>query len=215
MKVYLASRWSNQEAMRQVAAWLEARGHTVTSRWLTAERDADPMPEFFRAHGKERANEDLEDVLRADVLILDTAGGLGRRAGYMVEYGYALGNSRKTVVVGPAECVFTQLADMQYVNWPTFYAALDGNNYEFPFLHLDNRLLDRQADDPVDHPAHYTHGKIEVWHAISDWKLDFLLGNVVKYVARAAHKNAFLEDLKKARAYLNEKIRQVESEITR
>lgn len=64
--------------------------------------------------------------------------------------------------------------------------------------------------DPVTRPAHYTHGDIEVWDAIANWKLDFMLGNVVKYVARAAHKGVELEDLKKARAYLEKKIRLIE-----
>ena len=61
--------------------------------------------------------------------------------------------------------------------------------------------------DSVNHPAHYTAGKIEVIEAIEDWKLGFCDGNVVKYVARFRHKNG-LEDLKKAAWYLNRLIQQ-------
>lgn len=61
----------------------------------------------------------------------------------------------------------------------------------------------------VNHPAHYNTGKIEVIDAIEDWGLDFHLGNVVKYVARAKHKGNELEDLQKARWYLQRRIQQL------
>lgn len=64
---------------------------------------------------------------------------------------------------------------------------------------------DSQHDD-VDHPRHYTFGAIEVIDAIEAWELGFHLGNVVKYVARAAHKGHWLEDLRKARWYLDRQI---------
>ena len=38
--------------------------------------------------------------------------------------------------------------------------------------------------DSVNHPSHYNQGNIEVIDAIDDWKLNFALGNVVKYVAQ-------------------------------
>ncbi len=55
----------------------------------------------------------------------------------------------------------------------------------------------------VDHPSHYNSGDIEVIAAIDDWKLSFHLGNVVKYVARAQYKGTLVQDLKKARWYLD------------
>lgn len=63
--------------------------------------------------------------------------------------------------------------------------------------------------DPINSPAHYTTGKIEVWDFIVDHNLNFLEGNVVKYVCRARHKESLITDLLKARAYLN-KLIQVE-----
>ncbi len=63
------------------------------------------------------------------------------------------------------------------------------------------------SKEAVNHPQHYNAGKIEVIDAIEDWKLGFHLGNVVKYVARAEHKNDALEDLKKARWYLDRYIK--------
>jgi len=55
----------------------------------------------------------------------------------------------------------------------------------------------------VNHPAHYNVGKIEVIDAIEDWQLGFHLGNAVKYIARAQHKENEEEDIKKAIWYLN------------
>jgi hypothetical protein len=67
--------------------------------------------------------------------------------------------------------------------------------------------------DNIDHPSHYNAGKYEVIEVVEDWKLDFHLGNVVKYIARAPHKASELEDLKKARWYLNRKITLLEKQL--
>lgn len=66
------------------------------------------------------------------------------------------------------------------------------------------------TSDPVNHPAHYTHGGIEVIDAIEAWQLGYHLGNVVKYVARARHKGRYSEDLRKARWYLNREIQRID-----
>lgn len=57
-------------------------------------------------------------------------------------------------------------------------------------------------EDVINHPSHYTRGKIEVIDFIEDQQLPYHLGNVIKYIARAGHKGDKLEDLKKARWYL-------------
>lgn len=66
-----------------------------------------------------------------------------------------------------------------------------------------------QVHDAVNHPSHYTRGKIEVIDFIEDQQLPYHLGNVVKYVARAGYKGDKLEDLKKARWYLDRYINEV------
>ncbi len=68
------------------------------------------------------------------------------------------------------------------------------------------------APSAVDHPSHYTQGGLEVIDAIEAWALGFHLGNVVKYVARSAHKGKLVEDLKKARWYLDRAITIAERE---
>lgn len=68
--------------------------------------------------------------------------------------------------------------------------------------------------EQVDHPQHYG-GADNVYEAIKvirAWSLGFSLGNAVKYIARAGKKDPakYLEDLKKARWYLDEEIRILE-----
>lgn len=61
--------------------------------------------------------------------------------------------------------------------------------------------------DSVNHPKYY-QGKIEVIDFIEDKGLGFNLGNCVKYISRAGKKNQDkrIEDLKKARWYLDREI---------
>ena len=54
----------------------------------------------------------------------------------------------------------------------------------------------------VNHPKHYTNGKIEPIDFINGNNMDYLEGNIIKYISRYKLKNG-LEDLEKARFYLN------------
>lgn len=62
--------------------------------------------------------------------------------------------------------------------------------------------------DLVNHPPHYTDGKIEVIDFIEDKQLGFNLGNAIKYIARAGKKDPAktIEDLRKAEWYLRRHI---------
>lgn len=69
------------------------------------------------------------------------------------------------------------------------------------------------ASDPVNHPPHYggADNPYEAIKVIEAWGLGFCLGNVVKYISRAGRKGAAVEDLKKARWYLDREITRMES----
>ena len=71
--------------------------------------------------------------------------------------------------------------------------------------------------DAVNHPAHYggASNPYEAIKVIEAWGLGFCLGNTVKYLARAGKKSAAteLEDLKKARWYLDRAIQQQEGAV--
>jgi hypothetical protein len=60
--------------------------------------------------------------------------------------------------------------------------------------------------DTVNHPAHYKVGGIETIDFIEAKKLNYNIGNVVKYLTRADHKGNKLEDLRKAQWYLTREI---------
>lgn len=66
------------------------------------------------------------------------------------------------------------------------------------------------ADDMVNHPPHYKTGGIETIDFIEAKNLDYHLGNVVKYISRADHKDDKLENLKKAQWYLNRAVAKLE-----
>ena len=77
---------------------------------------------------------------------------------------------------------------------------------------LERKCKDNPPADNVNHPSHYTSGKIEVIDFIEDKELGFHLGNAVKYISRAGRKNPdkIVEDLQKAVWYINRQIQRLE-----
>lgn len=66
--------------------------------------------------------------------------------------------------------------------------------------------------DPVEHPSHYTYGKIETIDFIEDKGLNFSRGNAVKYIVRAGHKADEVQDLEKARWYIDRELQRLRKE---
>jgi hypothetical protein len=64
----------------------------------------------------------------------------------------------------------------------------------------------------VDHPQHYggADNPYEAIKVIEAWGLGFNLGNTVKYISRAGKKDALVQDLQKARWYLDREIANLE-----
>ena len=65
------------------------------------------------------------------------------------------------------------------------------------------KTVEKETIEMVNHRKHYQskHG-VEVIDIIEEFGLGFHLGNVIKYVLRAGHKSNELEDLEKAKWYL-------------
>jgi hypothetical protein len=63
-------------------------------------------------------------------------------------------------------------------------------------------------------PPHYQRGRFQVWDFIVDQQLDFLAGNVIKYICRAGHKDqeSELDDWLKVKAYVDRKIKALADE---
>lgn len=70
----------------------------------------------------------------------------------------------------------------------------------------------------VNHPEHYggEDNVYEVVKVLEAWELDkdFYLGNTLKYIARVGKKdkNKVIEDLEKARWYLDRRIKRLKNE---
>lgn len=108
------------------------------------------------------------------------------------------------------------------------YAEVDwdapGPRGLMPFLHNLQPLpaevtpitTEYEADshhDVVAHPSHYADGrKYEPKDVIRDWGLNFNRGSAVKYISRAGRKADELEDLRKARQFLDFEIEALEAE---
>lgn len=67
--------------------------------------------------------------------------------------------------------------------------------------------------DNIKHPSHYAEGRnYEPKDVIRDWGLNFNLGSVVKYIARAGRKDDIVQDLKKAQQFIQFEIDAIEAE---
>ena len=72
-----------------------------------------------------------------------------------------------------------------------------------------------KENDPVNHPKHYTDGRIEVIEYIEDKNLGFCLGNAIKYISRAGkkEKDKEIQDLRKAMWYIERRIYELENNV--
>ena len=141
---YLAARYSRREELCAYKGALESRGHRVPARWLLGEHQVHgleaaravesdgPVP---AAQARLFAEDDIEDVLAADVMVNFTEAPRhgATRGGRHVEYGVALGLRRagygrhQIYVVGPLENVFHALPEVDgcFDTWAGFLAHLD------------------------------------------------------------------------------------------
>jgi hypothetical protein len=82
-----------------------------------------------------------------------------------------------------------------------------------PSTLVPNGLMSMQvyADDKINSPTHYKVGGIETIDFIEAKNLGYNLGNVVKYISRAEHKDNKLDNLKKAQWYLNRAVSKLQA----
>jgi len=66
--------------------------------------------------------------------------------------------------------------------------------------------------DLVNHPPHYTAHPCGVECIVITEHMNFCLGNAVKYIWRAGLKKDALEDLRKARWYVDREIERIEKQ---
>lgn len=118
MKVYLAAKFERKMEMRGIRDRLVANGHEVTSQWIDVEHTEDHNVQVTDEMRVNYAHMDIDDVLRADVLIAfshpRSEPGIG--GGRHVEFGVALQSGTPIIVVGPkGEHIFHYITDVEHV----------------------------------------------------------------------------------------------------
>ena len=68
-----------------------------------------------------------------------------------------------------------------------------------------------EVNKNVSHPSHYNQG-IEPIDIIESWGLNFSLGNAIKYILRSPYKGKQIEDLEKARWYIDREINRLKGD---
>ena len=71
--------------------------------------------------------------------------------------------------------------------------------------------MEEEVNGNVSHPSHYNQG-IEVIDIIESWDLNFSLGNAIKYILRSPYKGKQIEDLEKARWYIDREINRLKGD---
>lgn len=146
MKIYLASRYSRREELCEYRQHLQNLGHDVQARWLNGEHqlsdsgspigtqgealvegdDGGTSPQA-RALRSQFATDDWEDVNAAELVISFTEPPRSKanRGGRHVEYGIALANKARVIVVGYRENIFHWLPQVEFFGtWPEALIAV-------------------------------------------------------------------------------------------
>lgn len=108
--VYLSARFERRAELNGYRVDLEAAGVAVTSRWLT-----EPTPELTDEVWRKLATKDVEDIRRAEGLVLFTEPGTPGGGGRHVEFGVALGLQKRMIIVGEPENLFHRLEAVEVV----------------------------------------------------------------------------------------------------
>ena len=124
MKVYLTARFARKNEMVAYVEDLNMLGHQVTSRW--PEVEFDPETPLSNPNWSQLAQQDIDDISRADALICFTETNGGGAARH-VEFGIGLGLGKRVYIVGSAEHLFHTLPQLEvYPDWNALMRAMKG-----------------------------------------------------------------------------------------
>lgn len=142
--------------------------------------------QIIRDHFQDHPTDKVADVAKAF--------GLKYQYVYMVKRGMDKKLSELAYEIGKGR---NRKAD-----WKTLHISTSDNSIEGAM----EKELPVTMHDPVNHPAHYKVGGIETIDFIEAKRLNYNMGNAVKYITRADHKGNRREDLEKAIWYLNREL---------
>lgn len=114
MKFYIAARFGRRAECFELAKYLESLGHLVTSRWVRPDSGHDKPRDSAQGTHAEKARwaaEDFNDVRACETLVsLQEEPRGASRGGRHVEFGIALAQDKKIIVIGPRETIFHELS---------------------------------------------------------------------------------------------------------
>lgn len=112
-KVYIAASLSDIETIRAVSANLSLSA-VVTSSWLEEGEPVDANdPNETDMNKRARANEDILDIMRSDIVLISTAVP-STTGGFMWEMGMAFGLGKRIILAGPKTSVFHYLNAVEH-----------------------------------------------------------------------------------------------------
>ena len=91
-------------------------------------------------------------------------------------------------------------------DWKLMHISTTDNSIEQAMQQEMPVTMHEPKSDPVNHPAHYKVGGIETIDFIEAKRLNYNMGNAVKYITRADHKGNRKQDLEKAIWYLKREL---------
>lgn len=142
----------------------------------------------------------------------------------MSDHKYNIGDFVRIIDIAPLRDVPALVLDKSYeaIRGGIFRITdISGNRYEIASCYwVDEGWIeckigedfDGNASDNVSHPSHYCYSEYEPKDVIRAWGLNFNLGSSVKYIARAGRKDDILQDLRKAKQFLEFEIEAIEKE---
>lgn len=105
-----------------------------------------------------------------------------------------------------ATALGVNIANVYYVRKTLKDKVVDLSAAGSPLPQVTHYEFGNSNVDFVNNPPHYTTGGIETIDFIEAKKLNYNLGNAVKYISRADHKGKRVEDLQKAKWYIEREI---------
>lgn len=89
--------------------------------------------------------------------------------------------------------------------WAKTATETAGETYAKP----TRAIFNASADDPINHPAHYTRHPSGTECIEITEHMNFNLGNAIKYIWRSGEKGDTISDLKKARWYIDRELQRI------
>ena len=107
MKIYIASRYENKDAIRELAKVLKVEKFEVVSTWHKEKYDPNiQLENLTPARMRTLSLRDLTEIESCNALLIYTYGCEQSRGGMHFENGYADANEKKIYIIGPRITIF-------------------------------------------------------------------------------------------------------------